>query len=143
MRLGAGLQLGPNAVRALQALGVWQRLEPVTVAPGAIHVHDATSNATLSVLRLGEPFERRFGTPYRVAHRADLLNALKTEAAALDSIEMHTGQRLSGLDLASPEQPALRFRDEPFPCDLAIGADGIRSAARASIAPGVEPPPDR
>jgi salicylate hydroxylase len=137
--VGAGLQLGPNAVRALQALGVWQRLEPVTVAPGAIHVHDATSNATLSMLRLGEPFERRFGTPYRVAHRADLLNALKTEAAALDSIEVHTGQRLSGLDLASPEQPALRFRDEALSCDLAIGADGIRSAARASIAPGVSP----
>jgi salicylate hydroxylase len=31
--VGAGLQLGPNAVRALQALGVWQRLEPVNRGP--------------------------------------------------------------------------------------------------------------
>jgi salicylate hydroxylase len=137
--VGAGLQLGPNAVRALESLGAWQRLEPSTVAPAAIAIHDAASDRTLSTLPLGKTFERRFAAPYRVAHRADLLNALKAEAAALDGIEIHTGQRLTGLDLAEPEKPTLRFNGETLPCDLAIAADGIRSSARQAIAPHVSP----
>jgi salicylate hydroxylase len=137
--VGAGLQLGPNAVRALESLGAWQRLEPSTVAPAAIAIHDAASDRTLSTLPLGKTFEMRFAAPYRVAHRADLLNALKAGAAALDGIEIHTGQRLTGLDLAEPEKPTLRFNGETLPCDLAIAADGIRSSARQAIAPHVSP----
>lgn len=137
--VGAGLQLGPNAVRALESLGAWQHLAAATVAPAAIHVHDATTDKPLSVLGLGAAFEKRFGAPYRVAHRADLLNALKAEATALDGIEIHTGQRLTGLDLAEPEKPTLRFNGETLPCELAIAADGIRSVARHAIAPHVNP----
>ncbi|MDX1715521.1 MAG: FAD-dependent monooxygenase [Anderseniella sp.] len=137
--VGAGLQLGPNAVRALESLGAWQRLEPATVAPAAICVHDAASDRSLSRLTLGTTFARRFGAPYRVAHRADLLNALKAEAAALDGIEVHTGQRLTGLDLANPDKPVLRFNGEALSCDLAVAADGIRSAARQAIAAHVSP----
>jgi salicylate hydroxylase len=137
--VGAGLQLGPNAVRALKALGAWDAMAPQACAPQAIHVHDARTGATRSSLPLGSRFEARFGAPYRVAHRADLLKALAEAAARLDNVRIVTDQRLTGLDLSNPAEPRLKFNGEGNPCDLAIGADGVRSVMRKSIAPDVSP----
>ena len=91
--VGAGLQLGPNAVRALQTLDAWDGLQPKTCAPQAIHVHDAISGKRRATLPLGARFEARFGAPYRVAHRADLLTALAATARRHANIEIVTGQR--------------------------------------------------
>ena len=74
--VGAGLQLGPNAVRALQWLGAWEAVAPHCVSPAEIHVRDGLSGNMLQRIPLGAEFEKRFGAPYRVAHRADLLNGL-------------------------------------------------------------------
>lgn len=139
--VGAGLQLGPNAVRALTSLGAWDGLEPKTCAPQAIHVHDALTGKRRSTLPLGSRFEARFGAPYRVAHRADLLNALAAAARSLPNLEILTGQRLSRLDLSSPATPRLAFNGTELSCGLAIGADGVRSTLRRAIAPGVDPRP--
>ncbi len=137
--IGAGLQLGPNAVRALQSLGAWDAMAPRACAPDAILVHDARTGATRSSLPLGSRFEARFGAPYRVAHRADLLKALADAAATLDNVSVVHGQRLTGLDLSDLAAPRLQFNGTAQACDLAIGADGVRSLMRKSIAPGIEP----
>ena len=137
--VGAGLQLGPNAVRALQSLDAWDEVAPRACAPRAIRVHDARSGATRSTLPLGDAFSARFGAPYRVAHRADLLNALSVRAGALSNIGIVTGQRLTALDLSAPDQPGLEFNGKRLDCDLAIGADGVRSTVRKAIAPSVAP----
>ena len=139
--VGAGLQLGPNAVRALKSLDAWDGLQPKTCAPQAIHVHDASSAKRRATLPLGALFEARFGAPYRVAHRADLLNALAAAARKHGNIGIITGQRLSRLDLSNPAEPHLAFNGHGISCDLAIGADGVRSTMRRAIAPGVEPRP--
>lgn len=139
--VGAGLQLGPNAVRALKSLNAWDGLQPRTCAPQAIHIHDALTASRRATLPLGGRFEARFGAPYRVAHRADLLNALSAAARQHGNIEILTGQRLSRLDLSDPARPRLAFNGHDVSCDLAIGADGVRSTMRRAIAPGVEPRP--
>jgi salicylate hydroxylase len=74
--VGAGVQVGPNGVRALQALGAWEALRPRTVSPRRIVVRDALSGATLNEIALGMAFAERYGAPYRVAHRGDVLAAL-------------------------------------------------------------------
>ena len=51
--VGAGLQLGPNAVRALEHLGVWATLKDLCVAPACIRICDAQTGHELSVLKLG------------------------------------------------------------------------------------------
>src|SRR5215216_733977 len=64
--VGAGLQIGPNAVRALKYLDVWDAIAPAAFAPPAIFIRDGHSGRVLQEIPLGIEFERRFGEPYRV-----------------------------------------------------------------------------
>lgn len=135
--IGAGLQLGPNAVRVLEDLGVWSILEAQCCAPERIRICDAISGRQLSELELGDSFAK-FGSPYRVAHRADLINALAQTAARNNAITIVNDCRITGLE---PGEPARlkTLSGEMHDSDLVIAADGIRSPLRAHIAPGSEP----
>src|SRR5580700_6443782 len=70
--VGAGLQLAPNAVKVLRALGVFEALRPLAFEPTNV-VSLAWDDAQL---RFREPLTAtaaaRFGAPYVMAHRADL-----------------------------------------------------------------------
>ena len=74
--VGAGIQLGPNAVRVLRALGVFETLQPLTAEP-VNQVSVAWDDARL---RYREPMKgamlAKFGAPYVMAHRADLHRVL-------------------------------------------------------------------
>ena len=66
--------------RGLRALGAWEAVEPSCVIPSEIHMRDGLTGALLQRIRLGKTFEQRFGAPYRVCHRADLLAGLLATA---------------------------------------------------------------
>ena len=119
--VGAGLQLGPNAVRALKKLDIWDHVKPFTSSPPAIHIRDGKSGRLLKELKLDAQFEARFGEPYRVAHRADLHQALLVAAAKSDSIKIHLDEELAMADWRSSGS--------------VIGADGIWSASRENLFP--------
>lgn len=139
--IGAGLQMSPNGVRALKALGAWEAVEPSCVIPSEIHVRDGLSNALLQRIRLGKPFEERFGAPYRVCHRADLLAGLCTAAKRNFAIELNTGKRAAGVQDMG-EAALLTFADGSSARGAAVvAADGIRSALRAAVAGEVRPTP--
>jgi salicylate hydroxylase len=132
--LGAGLQLGPNAVRALQSLGAWERVSPFTVAPRALTVRNGETGAVLSSSDVAEIFERRFGAPYRVAHRGDLLRALVETAKATPGITFSPGCRVDFAE-SMPDgrmrlTVAARGTMEP---QAVIGADGVRSVIRQAV----------
>lgn len=132
--VGAGLQMSPNGVRALKALGAWEAVEPACVIPSEIHMRDGLSGALLQRIRLGKPFEERFGAPYRVCHRADLLAGLVASARRNFAIELNTGRRVTGVE-DSGEAAALAFADGTTARgEAVIAADGVRSALRAAVA---------
>ena len=95
------------------------------------------------MLPLGERAIERYGAPYWVIHRADLLGALAEAVRATPSIELVLGARLRD---ASPEPDHLTVHTtvdgEPrdFVCDGLIGADGVRSRVRTWVRGG---PPAR
>ncbi len=136
--IGAGLQLGPNAVRVLEGLGVWDLLEAQCCAPARIRICDAVSGRQLSELELGDNFTRKFGSPYRVAHRADLIDALAQTASRNSAISIVKDCRITGLQPGEPTG-LKTLSGETHEADLVIAADGIRSALRTHIAPGSEP----
>lgn len=139
--IGAGLQMSPNGVRALKALGAWEAVEPSCVIPSEIHVRDGLSNALLQRIRLGKPFEERFGAPYRVCHRADLLAGLVTAAKRNFAIELNTGKRAAGVE-DTGKDAVLTLSDGSAAAGAAVvAADGIRSALRAAVAGEVRPTP--
>ncbi|MCA3560525.1 MAG: FAD-dependent monooxygenase [Aestuariivirga sp.] len=132
--IGAGLQMSPNGVRALKALGAWDAVEPACVIPSEIHVRDGLSGALLQRIRLGKPFEDRFGAPYRVCHRADLLASLVTAAKRNFAIEINTGKRATAMEDLG-ETARLGFADGSSAKGAAVvAADGVRSALRAAVA---------
>ena len=129
--IGAGLQLGPNAVRALQYLGAWDAVVPYCVAPAEIHLRDGLSGNILQRLPLGEEFEKQFGAPYRVAHRADLHNALLESVRSEPDIKLQTNAEVEKVSLA---ETTLSLKSgKPFAGQAIIAADGVHSAIRNLI----------
>lgn len=128
--VGAGLQLGPNAVAALQWLGAWETVAPHAFAPGEIHVRDGLSGALLQRVKLGAAFESRFGMPYRVILRAHLLKGLLDHARASAFITLETG---SPATLASLQDGTLEVAGETLTSRGLIAADGVHSAIRVAL----------
>lgn len=136
--VGAGLQMSPNGVRALKALGAWDAVEPSCVIPTEIHMRDGRTGALLQRIRLGKPFEERFGAPYRVCHRADLLAGLLAAARQNGAIELNTAARVEGVD----DRGGLRLQfggGGVAEGKALIAADGIRSRLRNAVAGDVSP----
>ena len=131
--VGAGLQMSPNAVRALQRLGAWEAVAPACVIPDEIHVRDGLTGAILQRVRLGKTFEQQFGAPYRVAHRADLLGGLLATARQSPLIALATSSRIvSAANRNDGVSVALAAGTEQTGAAL-IAADGIRSTIRAAL----------
>ena len=137
--VGAGLQLGPNAVRALQWLGAWDAVVSHCVAPAEIHVRDGISGNIMQRIPLGASFEKRFGAPYRVAHRADLLNGLLESARSKSGIELRNSAEVTNVSIA---ETTLSVKSgKSFKGEAIIAADGVHSAIRNLMAgqPGKNP----
>jgi salicylate hydroxylase len=128
--VGAGLQLGPNAVKVLRALGLEAALTQFACAPANI-VSLAWDDAHL---RFRDPLKAiaaaKFGAPYLTVHRADL-HGLLCEKLAADSIRLDA----QCTQVASMKGgAAATFADgSAVEADVIIGADGINSAVRESL----------
>ena len=97
---GAGIQLGPNGVRALQCLGVADALRPWVGEPEAIEVRAGSSGRRLAQLPLGAWITARHGAPYWAAHRGDL-HAL---AVPLED-QVAAGERVDDAVAGEPAEP--------------------------------------
>lgn len=131
--VGAGLQMSPNGVRALRWLGAWEAVEPSCVIPTEIHIRDGRSGVLLQRIRLGKPFEDRFGAPYRVCHRADLLGGLLAAARVRPRVALSLGQRAVAA-VSTAQGASLEFENGlPRYGAGVIAADGIHSTLRRSL----------
>ncbi|MGH6855637.1 MAG: FAD-dependent monooxygenase, partial [Aestuariivirga sp.] len=136
---GAGLQMSPNAVHCLRLLGAWDAIEPHCVIPSEIHIRDGRSGRVLRRIGLGKPFEVRFGSPYRVAHRADLLRGLVQTAQRASGIALHTGKAVESAE-TTDHGARLHFTNgQAAEGSAVIAADGINSVIRNAIVGGGEP----
>ena len=128
--VGAGLQLGPNAVKVLRALGIEERLLALACEPTNI-VSVASDDARL---RFREPLKAviaaQFGAPYLTAHRADLHALLQAKVPAA---RIHLGAQCTGADSIGGAAVATFADGGEIEADIVVGADGINSAVRESL----------
>lgn len=132
--VGAGLSLWSNAVLALRRLGV----EAPVVAGAAPLEAFATLDARgrlLAETALAQVVARA-GAPSVCAHRADLQRAL---ADALGRERVRTGAACAGVEARDDGARVLLAGGEALEADVVVGADGIRSAVRASLLGPAEP----
>lgn len=134
--VGAGLQLAPNAVAVLEALGLRDAVEAVASAPEAVELRDGLSGRPVARVPLGSTCVARYGRPYWHVHRADLLAALAA-AAAEAGVAIHLGSRVAAI--ADAGGPVRLEGTAAQHADAAIAADGVRSAIRGAQLGGTSP----
>jgi len=136
---GAGIQLGPNGVRALQRLGVADALRPLVGEPQAIHVHEGRTARTLATLPLGAWIAARHGAPYWAAHRGDLHGTLLAAATAEPRIALRPGFALAALEQTQVGVEATSAGGEAVAGRALVGADGLWSSVRQAVCPTPAP----
>ena len=128
--VGAGLSLWPNALRALDALGVGEGVRGRATLEGQAGIRDAAGR-WLSRTDTAE-LERRYG-PVVMIHRADLLAVLR---AAVPEEALRPGVTVSEVRPdGTVAHPGGQSR-----ADLVVGADGLGSATRQSVWPEAPAP---
>jgi len=131
--IGAGLQLGPNAFAALDALGVGERVRRAAVFVDALTMFDAVDCSTVASVPTGDAFRARFGNPYAVSHRADLHGAIHAEVRKQPRIRLHTSARVADLDVDATRVAVTTTDGRRFTADGVVGCDGVKSIVRDRI----------
>ena len=132
--VGAGVQLGPNAVRCLQAWGLEPALRAVAAFPQCLQVRSAMHGGVLATLALGDASVRRYGAPYATIHRADLHSLLLHAVQDHPAVQLNLGHAITqhqdngGAVLVRVEHGAGQAK--PVEGDALIGADGLWSRTR-------------
>lgn len=127
--VGSGLSLWPNAIRALDALGVGAEVRARAVSDANGGIRDAAGRLLLAADAAA--LRERFGEPI-VVHRAELVAILRD---ALPDGVVHTGIGVTAADESGRVVTTARERH----AELVVGADGIRSVVRRAVAGEVEP----
>ena len=96
--VGAGLQLGPNAMRVLDALGIGEKVAAAGQSPAAITLRDGRSAREILKVPLGEAAKRRWGAAYVTLHRADLVAILAEALERAQPGALQLGTELAGID---------------------------------------------
>ncbi|MCS0634148.1 FAD-dependent monooxygenase [Streptomyces sp. LP05-1] len=145
--VGAGLNLMPNAVRELDALGVLDALAAGAVRTRELRYYHRSGGL---IAREDRGTAAGYRWPQLSVHRGHLQLVLAGAVRArLGAAAIVGGVRVTGVDPRPDGRPRVRLahRDgsrqglatlEP---DLLIGADGIRSAVRAALRPDEGEPP--
>ncbi|MCW5653203.1 FAD-dependent monooxygenase [Hydrogenophaga sp.] len=132
--VGAGLQLGPNAVRVLSDWGLMDALQACAAFPEALRVRDARSGASLGRLALGAMALVRHGQLYATLHRADLhallLHAVQRRA---DAVQLRLSSRLAAYEESGGGVCARLEDGDSVKGDALIGCDGLWSRVRTQM----------
>ena len=125
-RVGADINLTPNAVRALDGLGIGPAIRESAARPQFRISRTWDTGAETSRLPMGDSAEQQYGAPQLTMHRGDLMTALENR---LPSGVVEMGRRVSGV-----ADGRIEFTDgSTASADVIVGADGIHSAVRTAL----------
>lgn len=126
-RIGAGIQMAPNAMRVMRALGLQDHLMRVASHPQEMRNREWDTGELTFELPLGSTSEREYGGPYLLLHRGDLHSAL-LRIVAPDRI--HLEKRLVDVH-DTGDAVTLSFEDGTrATADAVVAADGVHSRVR-------------
>ena len=123
--VGAGIQISPNGMAVMRALGLAEALAAVSVRAEEAHLFDGLSGRSVISMNLKRDAS---DLHWALVHRADLIDVLLNGAQDAGAV-IETGR-----EIAPPGDGAALPGD-----DLLIGADGLRSAMRKVLLAQDEP----
>ncbi|XVV06687.1 FAD-dependent monooxygenase [Actinosynnema sp. CA-248983] len=137
--VGAGIGIAPNAVKALDHLGLGAELREHGRRQEGLEIR-ARSGRRLALLP-ADRIERRYGAPFYALHRASLHRFL---LRSLGETTVHTNHRATTVT-TDAKSAAVTFHTPAGPltstADLVVVADGVNSRLRGELFPD-HPGPD-
>jgi salicylate hydroxylase/6-hydroxynicotinate 3-monooxygenase len=135
-RVGAGIQMGPNATHVLHGLGLKDQLANMAFQPKTNLNKVWDSGEVTNDYPLSEHVIAKYGAPFYALHRADLHESL---ANLVPSDQIHLNKKLVSLD-QDGDGVVLTFEDgTQVQADAVIGADGVHSLVREILLGPEEP----
>jgi len=131
--IGAGIQLGPNAFSAFDALGIGQRARARAVYTERLLMMDAVDESEIASIPVGAAFRERFGNPYAVSHRADVHLSLLEGVQASQRIEVLTSTHVDRLEQDDSGVTAIDRAGRSHRGAALIGCDGVKSTVREQL----------
>lgn len=132
--VGAGLQISPNGIRVIEALGLRGALEENAVQACAVSLRNYSDAREVAHLDLSASAH---GRDYYFVHRADLIDLL-AQGAREAGVKIRLLQKVSRVDWS--ETPSVETSNGNFVhADVVIGADGLHSVLRKQILGTVAP----
>lgn len=126
--VGAGLQISPNGLRVIEALGLRDKLTASSVQGEAVSLRNFSD--AREVVRLDLKASKH-GNDYYFVHRADLVELL-AEGARDAGVTLTLNQKVSAVECSAT--PSVTTESgEVFHADVVVGADGLHSVARETI----------
>ncbi len=126
-RVGAGIQMSPNALRVLRALDLEEHIRSVALQPRYWRNRTWDTGEIQFELPLGVEAEARYGAPYLLGHRADLHAALLSRvpdaAIVLDKRLTDLSQSETGVTMTFADGTSAA-------ADILIATDGLHSRVR-------------
>jgi salicylate hydroxylase len=131
--IGAGIQLGPNAFRMFDVLGLTEAVTRLAVFPENLIMLDAISGDEVTRIPLGAGFRAKFTHPYALIYRPDLLSVLLEACRRNTLISLETSQKVVAVDQQAGGVVARTESGQVHAGAALIGADGLWSTIRQLI----------
>lgn len=131
--IGAGMQLGPNAFHAFDALGVGEQARSRAVYTDYMVMHDALDEYQVGHIPTGEAFIKRFGNPYAVIHRVDVHTALLEGVQSQGQVELHTNTAVQSIAQDDSSVSVIDQHGHRHQGQALVAADGVKSVVRAQL----------
>lgn len=131
--VGAGLQISPNGMHVLNALGLSARVMRDAYRPEGIEMRLGRSGRVVFDVPLRRKGEGRWGADYVHLHRADLIEALKDMLLERAPDALLLGRQVDRYEQAGDRVKLHLVGGEVLEADLLVGADGIHSVIRAQM----------
>jgi len=131
--IGAGIQLGPNAFKVFDRLGITDQINTTAVFPESLLVMDSITAEEVTRIPLGEKFRDRFRYPYALIHRADIHAVLLLACQNSPLIALVTSQKVVRFEDDGDRVMAYTEDGKSFEGAALVGADGLWSTIRATV----------
>lgn len=128
--LGAGLLVTPNAMRALNHLGVGRQVAEASSASAEALSKHYKSGAVLQRRPGSSEYETKDGAGHFQVHRADLHDVLRAAVLQNDASCIHLGHAFSQLSQHESSVAAHFVNGAVASGDALVGCDGSRSVVR-------------
>lgn len=130
--VGAGLQLSPNAMHVLQALGIAEQIKAKAFRPKSAVMRHYQTGKTYFTVPLSDIATQKYAADYLHIHRADL-HSILLNTCEKQKVSIYLGQAVKGYQQSTQGLTIQLESGTSLVADLLIGADGIKSKVQACM----------